>query len=106
MIPAPYVRRGALTIEAYEAMKAEDEAHLKAEGELPLEAMHRNELVTKATELGIEVTSQASEEALRTAITSKDSTPEVKLENVDEVPADEPADEALAAPKVAKKKKK
>jgi len=74
MIPAEYVRRGALTLEAFQELKAKDEQHLKAGGELPLEAMPHNDLVLKATSLGVAVTNQASDADLREAIAQ--ATPE------------------------------
>jgi hypothetical protein len=70
-IPAEYVRRGAVTPEAFEAMKADDQAHLQAEGELPLKAMPKEDLVEKAGALGIEVTKDATKEALVDVIEKK-----------------------------------
>lgn len=64
-IPAEYVRAGCLDVESYEKAKAKDE-----KDGLPLDRMGTRELFDKAHELGLNVTPQATDEALRMMIRS------------------------------------
>ena len=67
-IPAEFVRRGSLTLEAYTELKKADDAAFKKTGEKPLDALTLGELQAKARELGIEATNAAPEIVLRELI--------------------------------------
>ena len=71
-IPAEYVRRGALTVEKMEKIKAKDEDHLKKNGEKSTESLERAELLEKAKKISPNITNQATDEALRSIISENE----------------------------------
>lgn len=68
-VPAEYVRRGCLTTDEYEALKKKDETFQSKNGELPVAAMPREELLKKAKEAGLEITNDTTDETLRAVLT-------------------------------------
>ena len=79
-VPVSYVRRGCLTPEDAEKLKQEDLAVEKKTGEKPLVALTRDELLAKAKDLGIQITSDVNEETLVSVISKvpKKIEPKVK----------------------------
>lgn len=67
-IPAPYVRRGCLTVDSFNEMKAADDEYVEKHGEKSLEAMGQAELYKKAVEADVEVTPQATADGLRSIL--------------------------------------
>lgn len=94
-IPAEFVRRGCITTEDYDELKAEDEKVMSKDGELPLAAMPREQLLKKANDAGIVFTNDATEETLRALIDAHESKKSTVTKVTEKV-----------AKKVAKKTKK
>ena len=69
-IPADYVRMGCTTQEAYEKMKAKNEAYQEENGELPLMFWTKESLYTEADRLGIQYTAQTPKSTFVLAITN------------------------------------
>lgn len=63
-IPADYVRRGCLTVEAYEAMQSKDAGKQKATGKIYLPQLTRARLVVLCEQYGIPVTDDATKSAM------------------------------------------
>lgn len=70
-IPAHAVRAGILTLEAFEKAEKRDAKVEAKTGEKKVEKMNKKELQAKATELGVEFTPDATNDALVTAINAK-----------------------------------
>lgn len=64
-VPVEYVRRGCLTTDDFKSLKKKDETHKSKTGELPVAAMAREDLLKKAREADLEITSEANDTALR-----------------------------------------
>lgn len=68
-IPADFVRRGALTTEAYQKLVAADQKAVEKNGDLPIEAKTIKQLQVTAKKLKIQVAPEAPREVLIREIT-------------------------------------
>ena len=103
-IPVEFIRRGALTLEAFEELKAKDAKVLKKTGELPIEGQDLEELRKKAKKLKIQFTPDTLREALiREIIRAEEA---VKADAEAKAKAKAEAKAAKEAKKAAEGKKK
>lgn len=80
-VPADYVRRGALTVEDYETLVAEDAKAEEKTGVKPVAAMNTAELRARCEKLGITgFTADAPDEVLRNLISEAENTDTVAEE--------------------------
>ena len=63
-VPAEYVRRGCLTIAAYEAMVAEDKGEVEKTGKVPLSQLKKAQLYTLCRAKNLNVTMDATRETM------------------------------------------
>ena len=59
-VPADYVRKGCLTMDAYEKMVAEEKGEVKRTGKVPLAQLKKEQLYAICLEKGLNVTPEAT----------------------------------------------
>ena len=59
-IPADYVRRGCLTLEAYEKMVVEEKGEVERTGKIPLAQLRKEQLYALCLQNGLNVTPDAT----------------------------------------------
>lgn len=70
-VPAEFVREGVLSFEEYTKKRQAEDKAIESGEEKPLNRMNRNELIAKATELGIEFAPSVTVASLKEIITNK-----------------------------------
>lgn len=70
-VPAEYVRRGCLTVEAAEKMKSADLGEQKKTGKIPLAQLKKEDLLSLCADNGIAVTDAATKSVLIEELNAK-----------------------------------